>query len=81
MKTIATIIFGLALCFCANAQSSFSSEPIVITESAYHVANSALRGYKVNVALVLSNPFENRFASYPKVQVTLRAADGSILSS
>ncbi len=35
----------------------------------------------MTVAIVASNPYEDKFASYPEVRVTLRAADGSIITT
>ncbi|MGE0133436.1 MAG: hypothetical protein AB7U82_35620 [Blastocatellales bacterium] len=80
MKVVASILILLSLQLAAKAQTSFRDDPTTVNESGYFVANST-RGYKVIVALIVSNPYENRFASRPSAQVTLRGADGSVLTS
>jgi hypothetical protein len=80
MRVIACIFIFLALSLTTKAQSSFRDDPIAINDSGYFVSKSSA-GYKVNVSLILSNPFENRFASRPSVQVTVRGTDGAIIAS
>jgi len=80
MKKIASAIIFLGIVITVWAQASFRDDPSVVTESGYFITSSS-RGYKVNVAFVISNPYENRFASRPKIQVTLRAVDNSIITS
>jgi len=75
MKTILLIALILLIGSPVVAQET------VITESAYHVVPAYGQRYKVMFAVVAVNPFEDKFASVPKVRVTARAQDGSILST
>ena len=52
-----------------------------VTETAYTVVPSYGGKYKVIVAIAAINPFEDRFASHPSVRITLRAADGSVITT
>lgn len=80
MRILLLILIVLNITFFANAQTSFRDEPTSIKESGYSIVKTSL-GYKVNVALIVSNPYDDRFASRPSVQVTLRASDNSILAT
>jgi hypothetical protein len=80
---LALTLLTIRLSFCslsAYAQTDMRDEPTTIAESGYSLTN-APSGYKVLAALVLNNPYEDRFASNPKVRVTVRAADGSIITT
>jgi hypothetical protein len=78
-RTMKSILLGIGLSILACG--STSAQETTIIESAYSVAPSRGQGYKVNVAIVASNPYDDKFASYPEVRVTLRAANGSIITT
>jgi len=83
---IKAIIFTLIILtvivssICGATQASFRDDPTVVTESGYTITSSST-GYKVNVALILSNPYKDRFAANPSVQITLRSTDGAIIAT
>jgi hypothetical protein len=59
-----------------------SREPeTTVTETAYTVVPSYGGKYKVIFAIVAINPFEDRFASHPSVRITVRATDGSVITT
>lgn len=80
MRILTTILTIMSVTFLTNAQTTFRNDPTTIKESGYSIVNAS-NGYKVNVAIIASNPYDNRFASRPTVQVTLRGTDNSIIGS
>lgn len=58
-----------------------SAQDTLITETAYQVLPSYGGKYQVQVTVLASNLFEDRFASHPTVRVTARAADGSVITT
>lgn len=75
MRIICLMILTLSVSAFAAAQST------TVIESAYYVAPAYRGQQKVIFAVVVSNPFEDKFASYPQVRVTARATDGSIIAT
>lgn len=75
-------LLGLAalILFCCVAVEAQPDENTVLTETGYQVIPSS-SGYKIRVVVVAENPAVDKFASYPNVRVTLRAADGSVLTT
>jgi len=85
MKFIAPLV--LLFVFSFSERISFSQiQPsrdteTTVSETAYTVVPSYGGKYKVIVAIVAINPFEDRFASRPSVRITVRAADGSVITT
>jgi hypothetical protein len=79
MRFIFACLIFCALSLTAFAQSA-ADEVTTIEQSGYSILAGA-RSYQVNAVVIVSNPFENRFARYPSVQVTIKAADGSIIAA
>jgi hypothetical protein len=83
MKRRALISLYIALLTCAptvaNAQREETETTIV--ESGYYVAPAYAGKVKIIVALVVENPYQDKFASRPNVRVTARAADGSVITT
>jgi hypothetical protein len=78
---LATALACLASARAVNAQSVRDDAETTVVETAYHVAPSYGGKFKVGVAVVAANPYEDKFASRPTVRVTLRAADGSVITT
>ncbi len=65
----------------STIQSSRNDSETMVTETAYYVVPSYGGKYKVMVAVIAINPFEDKFASRPSVRVTVRAADGGLITT
>lgn len=80
MKRLA---FAILICFCACAAAHGQREDIdtTVVETGYYVTPSYGGKYKVIVAIVAANPYEDKFASRPNVRVTARSADGAVIST
>lgn len=82
MKFLALIFALLFLCPLARAQVSLNGEVTVVESAAYvSPAKTKTGKIKINVAVVVENPYGDRFATYPTIQVTARAADGSVIAT
>jgi hypothetical protein len=77
----AALLALVLLAFAASAQSLTNGAETTVIETAYNVVQSYGGKLKVNVAVVAENPFGDKFASRPTVRVTLRAADGSVITT
>ena len=76
-----TFTFALLLsCTAARAQAPSGGETSVVESAAYISPEKTKSGkVKIVVAVVVENPHLDKFASYPTVQVTARAAGGSVI--
>lgn len=82
MKFFTLPLALLLLCTLAHAQDSSKGETTVVESAAYvSPAKTNTGKIKINVAVVVENPYGDKFAAYPTVQVTLRAADGSVIDT
>jgi hypothetical protein len=85
MKFIVPLV--LLFVFSFSERISFSQIQLsrdtetTVSETAYTVVPSYGGKYKVIVAIVAINPFEDRFASRPSVRITVRATDGSVITT
>lgn len=83
--TLSILIFSLCvllgLSASAPAQTSRDGAETVVTETGYYVVPSYGGKYKVIIAVVAANPYEDKFASRPSVRVTARAADGAVITT
>src|SRR4051794_13715705 len=77
----AVLLMVIALLCDAGAQTPPVETETTVVETAYNVVQSYGGKLKVGVAVVAENPFEDKFASRPTVRVTLRAADGSVITT
>lgn len=77
---VAALVCLVSAC-AVNAQSVRDDAETMVVETAYHVVPSYGGKFKVGVAVVAVNPYEDKFASRPTVRVTLRAADGSVITT
>jgi hypothetical protein len=75
------LVLGLALPSEGYTQTNRDGIETSIVESGYSVVASNIGKLKVVVAIVVANPFEDKFASRPTVRVTLRASDGSVITT
>jgi hypothetical protein len=76
-------LLTLGILSSASVLGQFGRDPIAtsIVETGYSVLSSNVGQLKVNVVVVAANPFEDKFCSHPTVKVTLRSADGSIITT
>jgi hypothetical protein len=75
------ICAGLLFQAAAFAQSLRDDAETTVVETGYQVVPSYGGKYKVLVAVVAANPYEDKFASRPTVRVTARAADGAVITT
>lgn len=80
MKRLILLTFVSICAFPTHAQERLEGDTS-IAESAYQILPSRGDQYHILVTIVAANPFEDRFASHPTVQITLRGADGSVIST
>lgn len=66
---------------CTTTLGQRENIETTIIETGYHVAPSYGGNYKVTVAIIAANPYEDKFASRPNVRVTARSADGAVIST
>lgn len=82
LRTLITVLCaGLLFSAAALAQSLREAGGTTVVETAYHVVPAYGGKFKVIVAVVAANPYEDKFASRPTVRVTARAADGSVITT
>jgi hypothetical protein len=78
-----TLLFALLLlCPLAYAQVSSNGDTTIVESAAYiSPAKTKTGKVRINVAVIAENPYADKFASYPTIQVTARAADGSVIDT
>jgi hypothetical protein len=82
MKFLTLAFALLLLCPPAHAQATSNGETTVVEAAAYiSPAKTKTGKVRINVAVVAENPYADRFASYPTIQVTAHAADGSVIGT
>lgn len=82
LRTVMTVLcVGVFIPDAASAQSLRDDGETKVVESGYHVIPSYGSKYKVLIAVVAANPYEDKFASRPTVRVTARAADGAVITT
>jgi hypothetical protein len=72
---------GLLFQGAAYAQTLRDDAETTIVENGYYVVPSYGGKYKVIIAVVAANPYEDKFASRPTVRVTARTADGAVITT
>jgi hypothetical protein len=72
---------GLLFQGAAFAKALREDAETTIVENGYYVVPSYGGKYKVIIAVVAANPYEDKFASRPTVRVTARAADGTVITT
>jgi hypothetical protein len=81
-RAIMTILCaGVLIPAAAFTQAVHQEGETTVVETGYHVVPSYGGKYKVIVAVVAANPYEDKFASRPTVRVTARAADGTVITT
>lgn len=77
----AALCAGVLIPAAAFAQSPRDEAETTVVETGYHVIPLYGGKYKILIAVVAANPYEDKFASRPTVRVTARAADGAVITT
>ncbi len=76
LSSCLSVVVAVLCFFVATCKAQERDSPTTIVETGYYII-----ARKVVVAVVAANPFEDQFASHPGIRITLRASDGSIITT